>query len=199
MLDHMTGGRANAGFARGYQRRWVDVMAQQMHGIHGALPHQHDEIDAEQRILHALHAAPRSASPAQLARDLAMSLGALQAYLAQLHAAGYVAPRSPLVPLYSLTAQGRALFVRAQAPHRALTSNAVTTVVAAAGRRAGLGLVGAHRLRHSAATAILRAGGSLGEIGQLLRHARALTTVIYAKVDRDALRLLARPWPGESA
>ena len=36
MLDHMTGGRANAGFARGYQRRWVDIMAQQTHGIHGA-------------------------------------------------------------------------------------------------------------------------------------------------------------------
>ena len=33
MLDHMTGGRAVAGFARGYQRRWVDVMAQQTHGI----------------------------------------------------------------------------------------------------------------------------------------------------------------------
>jgi alkanesulfonate monooxygenase SsuD/methylene tetrahydromethanopterin reductase-like flavin-dependent oxidoreductase (luciferase family) len=49
MLDHMTGGRANAGFARGYQRRWVDVMAQQTHGIHGALPHQHDEIDAANR------------------------------------------------------------------------------------------------------------------------------------------------------
>jgi alkanesulfonate monooxygenase SsuD/methylene tetrahydromethanopterin reductase-like flavin-dependent oxidoreductase (luciferase family) len=49
MLDHMTGGRACAGFARGYQRRWVDVMAQQMHGIHGALPHQHDEIDAANR------------------------------------------------------------------------------------------------------------------------------------------------------
>jgi alkanesulfonate monooxygenase SsuD/methylene tetrahydromethanopterin reductase-like flavin-dependent oxidoreductase (luciferase family) len=38
MLDHMSGGRANAGFARGYQRRWVDTMAQQMHGIHGATP-----------------------------------------------------------------------------------------------------------------------------------------------------------------
>ena len=38
MLDHMSGGRAIAGFARGYQRRWVDIMAQQMHGIHGALP-----------------------------------------------------------------------------------------------------------------------------------------------------------------
>ena len=49
MLDRMTGGRANAGFARGYQRRWVDVMAQQMHGIHGAEPHQHDAIDAANR------------------------------------------------------------------------------------------------------------------------------------------------------
>src|SRR6185369_3900821 len=49
MLDQMTHGRANAGFARGYQRRWVDVMAQQTHGIHGALPHQHDAIDAANR------------------------------------------------------------------------------------------------------------------------------------------------------
>src|SRR6267142_5060772 len=49
MLDHMTGGRANAGFARGYQRRWVDIMAQQTHGIHGALPNQHDEIDNANR------------------------------------------------------------------------------------------------------------------------------------------------------
>ena len=49
MLDRMTGGRANAGFARGYQRRWVDVMAQQTHGISGALPHKHDEIDATNR------------------------------------------------------------------------------------------------------------------------------------------------------
>ncbi len=49
MLDHMSGGRANAGFARGYQRRWVDIMAQHGHGIQGALPHQHDEIDAVNR------------------------------------------------------------------------------------------------------------------------------------------------------
>src|ERR1700745_852261 len=49
MLDHMTGGRACAGFARGYQRRWGDIMAQQMHGIHGALPHHHDAIDAANR------------------------------------------------------------------------------------------------------------------------------------------------------
>jgi site-specific recombinase XerD len=96
-------------------------------------------------------------------------------------------------------AQGRAVFVRAQAPYRALSSNAVTTVVVSAGRRAGLGLIGAHRLRHSAATAMLRSGGSLTEIGQALRHARPLTTAIYAKVDLGALRQLARPWPGELA
>lgn len=51
MLDHMTGGRVDVGFARGYQRRWVDTMAQQSHGIHGALPHQHDEIDAANRAV----------------------------------------------------------------------------------------------------------------------------------------------------
>jgi integrase/recombinase XerD len=97
------------------------------------------------------------------------------------------------------TAQGRMVFVRAQAPHRALTSNAVTTVVANLGRRAGIGLIGAHRLRHTAATAMLHAGGSLTEIGQVLRHRRVLTTAIYAKVDLQALRLVARPWPGDAA
>jgi site-specific recombinase XerD len=96
------------------------------------------------------------------------------------------------------TAQDRAVFLRAQAPYRALTSNGVTTVVRGAGRRAGVGVVGAHRLRHSAATAMLRAGGSLTEIGQVLRHARPLTTAIYAKVDSEVLRQLARPWPGEA-
>ncbi len=55
MLDHMTGGRANAGFARGYQRRWVDVMAQQLHGIHGATPGQHDEIDQANRAAFEEH------------------------------------------------------------------------------------------------------------------------------------------------
>jgi alkanesulfonate monooxygenase SsuD/methylene tetrahydromethanopterin reductase-like flavin-dependent oxidoreductase (luciferase family) len=45
MLDRMTGGRANAGFARGYQRRWVDTMAQQTHGVRGVRPHEHDRVD----------------------------------------------------------------------------------------------------------------------------------------------------------
>ncbi len=97
------------------------------------------------------------------------------------------------------TAVGRSVFVRIKAPRRALTSSGVSGVVAAAGRRAGLGVLSAHRLRHTAATAMLRAGAPLAEVGQVLRHRRPLTTAIYAKVDREALRLLARPWPRDAA
>lgn len=93
------------------------------------------------------------------------------------------------------TADGRSVFVRVHAPHRALTAGGVGNVVNAAGQRAGLGHVHAHQLRHSAATAMLRAGSPLSEVGQVLRHRSALTTAIYAKVDQDALAVLARPWP----
>lgn len=89
----------------------------------------------------------------------------------------------------------RRVFLRVKAPWRGLTSGGVTQVVAGAARRAGLEAMSAHRLRHTAACELLRAGSSLEEIGQLLRHRSALTTAIYAKVDRTALRALARPWP----
>jgi site-specific recombinase XerD len=95
-------------------------------------------------------------------------------------------------------AEGRMVFVRHIAPHRALSPSRVSTIVAEAARRAGLGRVHAHRLRHTAATELLRAGASLSEIGQLLRHRRAQTTAIYAKVDRNNLRLIARPWPEDA-
>jgi len=94
-----------------------------------------------------------------------------------------------------VTAQGRSVFVRVRAPHRALTARGVGAVVSAAGLRVGLAPLGAHRLRHSAATEMLRAGAPLEEIGQVLRHRRLETTAIYAKVDRDSLRPLARAWP----
>jgi site-specific recombinase XerD len=93
----------------------------------------------------------------------------------------------------------RQVFVCAYAPHAAMSRNAVTNVVARAARRAGLGVMHAHRLRHSAATAMLAAGASLAEIGQVLRHRHALTTTIYAKVDVNSLRTVARAWPGSEA
>jgi integrase/recombinase XerD len=58
---------------------------------------------------------------------------------------------------------------------------------------------GVHRLRHSVASDLLRAGAGLPEIGQLLRHRSAASTAIYASVDVEALRALARPWPGALA
>jgi Phage integrase family len=89
----------------------------------------------------------------------------------------------------------RNVFLRIRAPHRALTSNrgqpgCFRRRAAGQGRR-----VFAHRLRHSAATGMLRAGASLPEIGQVLRHRRMLSTAIYAKTDVPSLRALARPWP----
>jgi integrase/recombinase XerD len=93
----------------------------------------------------------------------------------------------------------REVFLCDRGPHRGMSRGAVTNVAARAARRAGLGTVHAHRLRHSAATAMLDAGGSLAEIGQVLRHSHALTTAIYAKADVTALRAVARPWPGQEA
>jgi len=107
--------------------------------------------------------------------------------------AGYLSRGRPA------TAEGRTVFVRVRAPLQVLTSTAVTNVVWAAGQRAGLGQLGAHRLRHTAATQMVRAGVPLPEVGQVLRHRLLLTTAIYAKVDREGLRLLARPWPGGPA
>jgi integrase/recombinase XerD len=97
------------------------------------------------------------------------------------------------------TAQTRSMFTRVCAPHGPMTPAAVSHAVLAAGRRAELGTVRAHRLRHTAASELLAAGASLTEIGQLLRHRSQLTTAIYAKVDTEALRALARPWPGGAA
>jgi site-specific recombinase XerD len=94
-----------------------------------------------------------------------------------------------------ITALDRRVFVRVKAPHRGLTSGGVTQVVNAAAHRCGLGTIFAHRLRHSAATTMLAAGAPLAEIGQVLRHRSVLTTAIYAKVDIEALRSLAMPWP----
>jgi integrase/recombinase XerD len=103
--------------------------------------------------------------------------------------AGYLRRGRPANP------QGRSLFVRVHAPHQGLTAGGVTMVVFDAARRAGLPPMHAHRLRHTAATGMLRAGSPLSEVGQVLRHRSPLTTAIYAKVDRDALAVLARPWP----
>jgi integrase/recombinase XerD len=89
----------------------------------------------------------------------------------------------------------REAFVSMHAPLRPLSPIAVTQVVATGCNRAGIEPIRAHRLRHTLASELLRAGMPLAQIAPILRHASLATTAIYAKVDREALRTLARPWP----
>lgn len=96
------------------------------------------------------------------------------------------------------TCSTRRVFVRSRAPFCAINEKGtVGTVVRNAIHRSGLETPakGAHLLRHSLATEMLRRGASMAEIGQVLRHRSPNTTEIYAKVDFDALRRLAPPWP----
>jgi integrase/recombinase XerD len=90
----------------------------------------------------------------------------------------------------------RRVFTTLLAPLGPLTRKAVSAIVTRAARRAGVTAVTAHRLRHGAATGLLRAGASLPEVGQVLRHVSMLNTARYARVDHSALSAVARPWPG---
>lgn len=92
-------------------------------------------------------------------------------------------------------AGSRAVFLQSRAPYRASRSATIKTLATKALRAAGIVRGGAHRLRHTAATQMLRRGASLTEIAQVLRHRHIDTTAIYARVDHVQLRTLAQPWP----
>jgi site-specific recombinase XerD len=89
------------------------------------------------------------------------------------------------------------VFTTVLAPLRALTRAAVTHIVRSALRRTGIKspINGAHVLRHSAATTMLRQGAPLAGVGAVLRHRSAMTTAHYAKVDFELLSEIAQPWP----
>lgn len=94
----------------------------------------------------------------------------------------------------------RRVFVHSKAPYEGFgcPPNGICCIVRRALERAKLDPPhkGAHILRHSLATKMLRNGASLLEIGRVLRHQGIQTTEVYAKVNVDALRALAQPWPG---
>jgi len=93
----------------------------------------------------------------------------------------------------------RRVFLRSRAPFDGLRSHSdICQIVARAIRRAGIELdsTGAHQLRHALAVDMLRQRASLTEIGQVLRHRSPDATRRYAKVDLEALREVALPWPG---
>ncbi|MCX6926147.1 MAG: site-specific integrase [Verrucomicrobia bacterium] len=94
----------------------------------------------------------------------------------------------------------RRVFVHIKAPYEGFgrPPNGICCIVRRALKSAKLNPAhkGAHILRHSLATRMLRKGASLLEIGRVLRHKTIQTTEIYAKVNLNALRALAQPWPG---
>jgi site-specific recombinase XerD len=96
-------------------------------------------------------------------------------------------------------AAARTVFVSCRAPYASLSSGGVVQIAHVALRAAGIDRGGSHRLRHTAATQMLRRGSSMTEVAQVLRHRHVNTTAIYAKVDHASLRMLARPWPADAA
>jgi len=96
----------------------------------------------------------------------------------------------------------RALFVAELAPRKPFRdAQILNSILEAAFIKTGLKpptrYVGAHVLRHSLAVKLIRHGASLLEVGNVLRHRSRQTTMIYAKVDIENLRLVAQPWPVE--
>jgi integrase len=90
------------------------------------------------------------------------------------------------------------VFIRSIAPFKACVSgHCVSGVVKRALRRAGIAAApkGAHLLRHTAATEMLRQGVPLDQIGLVLRHRSIDVTAYYAKVDVALLKQVAQPWP----
>jgi site-specific recombinase XerD len=98
------------------------------------------------------------------------------------------------------TGTDRHLFLRSTAPIRGLMpgSDAIGTIVRYALQRAQVDAPhrGSHQFRHALAVRLLQGGASLREIGEVLRHQSPQSTSIYARVDINALRSLAMPWPG---
>jgi len=92
------------------------------------------------------------------------------------------------------------VFLRVYAPIAPLPSSGpISKLVRRAIQRAGVKApsMGAHVLRHSAATEMLRQGASLDVIGAVLRHRRVDTTAHYAKVDIALLKSVLQPWPDD--
>jgi site-specific recombinase XerD len=94
------------------------------------------------------------------------------------------------------TSSSRRVFLTARAPISPIPAARVNDICRRACRRIGIERVGAHRLRHTLASELLRQGSTIAEISQVLRHRDLATTAIYAKVDLDTLRQVVQPWPG---
>jgi len=91
------------------------------------------------------------------------------------------------------------VFLRTIAPCRPFKrGDGISSLVRRVMKRAGIDTPfrGAHALRHTAATEMLRHGVPLEKIGLVLRHRSIDTTAYYAKADIALLKQIAQPWQG---
>lgn len=94
----------------------------------------------------------------------------------------------------------RKLFVRHRAPHdKPLSVEAIRNSMNRAFVRCGLEdrFCNTHVLRRVTASKLQRAGASIKEIADLLRHQSLDTARIYVRIDVEHLRTIALPWPGD--
>jgi integrase len=90
------------------------------------------------------------------------------------------------------------VFLRTIAPCRPFRrGDGISSVVKRLMKRAAIvtPVKGAHALRHTAATEMLRHGVPLDKIGLVLRHRGIDTTAYYAKADVALQKQVAQPWP----
>lgn len=90
----------------------------------------------------------------------------------------------------------REAFTTVTAPWRPLSPGGVGAIVRSAAVRGGMEEFGPHRLRHTAACAMIGAKVPLAGISRALRQRNTQVTAVYARAGLDRLRPLARPWPG---
>ncbi|WP_229659064.1 tyrosine-type recombinase/integrase [Nesterenkonia cremea] len=79
-------------------------------------------------------------------------------------------------------------------PLTALSRTGISNVVTKYARLAGLEGVYAHRLRHTLASQVLSAGGTIRQVSELLGHTDPASAMSYARVDMAPLRGMAPPW-----
>jgi integrase len=97
------------------------------------------------------------------------------------------------------TSLHREVFLSFVTPHQPLAASpAVSRIVQRLLHKAGVNAprLGAHHLRHTTATQMVRRGTSFKDIADILGHKSLDTTAIYAKLDEPSLQKVALPWPG---
>ena len=93
----------------------------------------------------------------------------------------------------------RSIFLTLRPPYRPLAYSAtISRISRRVFEEAGIQgpRLGAHRLRHTVATHMVRRGSSFKEVADVLGHTSLKSTGIYAKLDERSLQQVALPWPG---